>query len=128
MLALIPDYLKTYEMAQTIGNIWGRSKAGRIYVLDSTFPLYLRLHLAKTDNLCEEGMLFLEQVERCFSVDATESAQDSSWLKSYCLTTDLTLMFVAHKEGICQVVTKQVEVAQFATPVYRTERTVICNE
>ena len=119
------DQLLAYVEAEMIAEMWRLSKPGRVAGVDSTFPLYVSMTLAKDDDICVGGMLFLEHVEEHFQVEAQD--RDTSYaLKSYTLNQHLVLVFSAHLEGACRVVEKQVPTEM--VQAYKTERTVVCNE
>lgn len=121
----IPRKLEAYGHALLIANWWRGSKAGRVAHVDKTFPVYTTITLAKDDDLCVGGMLFLEHIEQRLQLDAADY-EIFGGLKSYQLSPNLVLIFSAHAEGVCKLVTKEVLVER--APEYKTERSVICYE
>ena len=119
------DKLRAHLEAETIAEMWRQSKPGRTAGTDSTFPIYATLTLAKDDDLCVEGMLFLEQVEEQFQVEA-DGTPTSYALAAYIINPKLTIVFDAHLEGMCKIVTTHK--LKESVPHYETERTVVCHE
>lgn len=121
----VPHKVAVYDICQYIGRLWGKNELqGRTWGIDRSHPFYLKLKLGPHDDLCRDGMLFLEHIEDLYNLSFDRAPQEYGSLSGDDLvqfnSPDIWLIFQAHNMNKCLIIEKEV-----ARPTY-TERVVIC--
>lgn len=111
MLKDIPKEMIVYRQAIAIGQLWIGYGEDHHFILDNYKPFYLRLKMNATDDLCKECMLFLEDIEvlygEFYQAASSLFAADEALIKFKGCHDFLEIIFIAHKETKCIVVTKK---------------------
>ena len=114
----IPNKIKAKDIAKQIVQDWVSQYHLRKASVDKSFPLYVRLTLEGKEDLCEEGMLFLEEVEEKYGFEAKRPYQSELRFE---LNEHLHILFIIPDKGKCQIIEKVIS-HSYTT----TERSVVC--
>lgn len=122
-IARVPGYLAAHDRAVAIGKAWTvNDLQGRHFSIDRSVPFILRLKLGPHDDLCREGMLFLEHVEELFNIKFSKdngNYYDTDGLVKFSSPL-IWILFAAYDMNRCQIVEKLIPRPG------RVERVVIC--
>lgn len=117
----IPEKVKTKDTVKLISKQWTNSQYQRQAKYDNSFPIYVKLYMGPKDDLCEECMLFLEDIEEQFDIEfksSTLTMHDS--LTAY-EARHIRIVFIKHKLTKCHIIEEKV-----VTTYNDIKRTVIC--
>jgi len=123
--SMVPHKVAMYDICRGIGRLWGINELqGRSWDLDRSHPYYLKLKLGPHDDLCREGMLFLEHIETVYNLKFADAPPEYTHLYGDDLvqfnSSDIWLIFQSYNMSKCIIIDSKV-----ARPTY-TKRTVIC--
>lgn len=109
-LKVIPEKVKSVHTAEYICNKWMFGNLERNYQCNSiknkrpSFPIHIYLKLAKDDDICVEGMLFLEEIEEEKKIEFMDTPYlTDGGLKAY-QTFLIYIHFMPHEEGKCRII------------------------
>ena len=121
----IPAKIEAFITANAIMALWRSSGENRRAEVDDMYPLYMKLYLNETDDICKECMLFIETVEEQFNMTADDNSQYNGALKGFSLNEYITLLFMENAHGVCRVITEEVPTEKLQMV---TKRRVVCDE
>ena len=132
-LRRIPVKVAAIEQSRAIRDAWGENDGREARVdfasaRDVSFPIYVYLTLGKHDDICKEGMLFLEDMEERFlldfnSVPGVGTSTDNTL--GYYRSGEVLVIFVAGADGTCRIIEKTETILEKRVKVISRE--ILCD-